>query len=781
MFKNYLKIAARNLLKYKTYSLSNIIGLAIGITCFILMLLFVHDEFSYDQHHEKGERIYRLMTPGAYSSAPMGPMLRQDYSQVFDYVRFYPFGGLFSHQEKWFQESNGYLADASVFNIFTLPLAKGDPVKALLEPNAMVISAEMAKKYFGDDEPMGKVITVDQKKSFQITGVLAKTPYRSHLTFDYLVSLAAANELKINQNRGHFGYFTYLLLSPNSSPSLIEERSFEFISKLIGQEVADRIFIKLQPLPRIHLYSKRDYDTPAGGNILVIYLVLMMAFLILLLACINYMNLATARATVRFKEIGVRKAVGAERWKLVMQFLMESFVHALAAVLIALVLVEMFLPFANRLLDKNLTVPYRHLSYLLAMIGIWLLVGLASGSYPAFFLSAQRPIVHLKQALPQGLGRPFLRKILVVFQFSVSIGLLICTLLLYQQIHFMKHKDLGLDKEQVVIIPVQDQFLRPHIQALKNELAKNFDILRVSASSNVPSAGLRGEPYFLEGIDTKDVTVLPTLFVDADFVETFGLTIAQGRNFDKNLPTDAARSILINETAAQKLSWAPPLGKKITWVGRNPLEYAVVGVVKDFHPFSLHYQIPPLVFLIVEDSYNYISVKIREGANISQTMKFLEDKWRAFASNYPFEYRFLDENFNRLYAADVKMGNFATVFTFLAIVISCLGLLGLATFMAEQRTKEIGIRKVLGASIRQIIVLLSGDFVRLVAIAFILAAPAAWYAMNKWLQNFAYRITIGWWVFALAGGLALVIALVTVSYQAIKAALANPVETLRYE
>jgi putative ABC transport system permease protein len=783
MFKNYLKIAIRNVLRHKTHSLINIAGLAIGIACFILMVLFVQDEFSYDQHHEKGDRIYRLLTPGAWSSAPMGSTLLQDYPQVVGFVRFYPFAGLFNVGENWFKESHGYLADASVFNILTLPLVKGNPQTALLEPNSIVISETMAQKYFRDKEPMGQLITVDQKRSFQVSGVLAKGSWNSHLTFDYLISLATANELGINQHRGHFGYFTYLLLAPNGSPVEIESHSSEFIAKLLGQEVTDRIFIKLQPVSRIHLYSRSDYGFSSGGDILIIYIVLLIALLILLVACINYTNLATARTALRVKEIGVRKVVGAQRWKLASQFLVESLLHSLIAVSISVVLVELFLPFMDRLLDRNLAVHYQQSRNWLGMLSLWFLTGIASGTYPAFLLSSQRAIVHLKPALPQVMNRSRLRRILVVFQFSVSVVLLICTMLLYRQIQFMKNKDLGLDKEQVVIIPVQDQALRSHIQALKNEIGKHLDVVSVSASSSVPSFDILGEPYFLEGIDTEDVTVLPTLFVDADFVETFGLKIQQGRSFDKNLPADAASAIVINETVARLLEWESPLRKKIKWVGRSitGVEYSVIGVVKDFHPFSLHSQIPPLVFLIVENSYRFVSVKIKKGGNIPETIKFLENKWREFASAYPFEYGFLDENFNRLYAADVKVSQFAGTFTFLATVIACLGLFGLASLMTEQRTKEVGIRKVLGASMSSIVSLLSNDFLKLVALANIIAWPIAYYVMNRWLQNFAYRIDISWWVFVLAGGLALVIALLTVSTQAIKAALANPVEALRYE
>jgi putative ABC transport system permease protein len=803
MFRNYLTVAVRNLVRHKVHSFINISGLAIGMACCILILLFVQDELSYDRTHENADRIYRILVEYSTgsgqtgkieaTSGPMAPALLDEYPEVIHAVRIRPGGEvLVGYGDKRFYEERFCFTEPGIFDVFTFPLIKGDPKTALKEPDSIVITEEIARKYFGDEDPMGKTLRVDNKQDYRITGVLQKVPSNSHFGFDLFASIGSLSgilEHRFN-NWGSFMLETYLLLPEGYPPAQLEEKFPLFIEKYMGEMISAsglKFAFYLQPLTRIHLYSNMDYGIGSEGDIRSIYVVSAIAFFILLIACINFTNLSTARSANRAKEVGMRKVVGANRLQLIKQFLGESVLLSFIALLLSVALVELFLPAFNTLSGKELTIGYcdNHL-LLFCLFGIALLVGIFSGGYPAFFLSAFQPVEVLKGSPKRGLKSPLLRRILVVFQFVISIILIIATGIVYDQLNYMRNENLGFDREQVVVMPIlRDKSLKERYESIKSELLQHPGILSAAASSQTPGNSFEGFSVRREGnTDTapNERKVMPHLFIDYDFIETLGIELATGRNFSKDFATDEKKGFLFNESAVKELGWESPeaaIGKQIEWDGWLKGN-TIIGVVKDFHFLSLRHKIGPVAMRIYPEYFNCISVKIRPD-NIPATLAFLETIWRKFAPSYPFEYFFLDDHFEKLYKAEHKLGKIFGFFSLLAIFIACLGLFGLASFATEQRTKEIGIRKILGASISGIVLLLSKEFTKLVIVSNLVAWPVAYWAMNRWLQDFAYRIHIGVGTFLLAGVLALVIALLTVSFQAVKAALANPVEALRYE
>ena len=790
MFRNYLKSGFRNLKRHKIYSFINIFGLAVGMACAIIILLWIQDELSYDRFHENANNIYRVVEKWQYSSGemdynrvtpgPLAPVLKADYPEIILSTRYF---GSFEKWQLTYDEksylSPGGSVDNDFFSIFTFPFVKGNPQTAFPKPHSMVITEDLAKKLFGDDDPLGEIIHLEQR-TFEITGILENIPRNSHLRFDFLIPcevFSSYMEAWTNNN-----CYTYVLLQKNQSHKKLSEKIAGVIQK---NSPTSTETLYLQPLNQIHLYALEG-----GGLISYVYIFSALAFFILLIACINFMNLSTARSAKRFKEIGIKKVVGSSRLQLIKQFLSESTLFSLVAFACAVVLVELLLPVINSMLGMQLKMHFSG-GLFLSLAGIAILTGILSGSYPAFFLSSFHPVAVLKGHLSltpfrqrgtrkdsSGFSRgSTFRRILVVTQFSLSILFIVCASVVYNQLHFIKKRELGFNKEHIVHLRMRGE-LRQKYEAIKNELLKNSNILNVTVTDRTPVMWSNStDEVNWEGKRADEKIGIGVRMVDYDYLKTFQMEMAQGRFFSKEFPTDATEGYIVNEAAVKAMGMKSPLDKRFSMWERDG---KIIGVIKDFHTESLHEEIEPFVLLIWPDWYGWMSVKLKAD-NISGALGFLENKIKEFVPGYPLEYQFLDEEINNLYKTEQLTGKIIIYITLLALIISCLGLFGLASFTAEQRTKEIGIRKVLGASVSGIVVLLSREFTKWVAIASLIAWPIAYFAMNRWLQNFVYRTSIGWWSFFLAAALALVIALITVSYQAIKAATSNPVDALKYE
>lgn len=789
MLKNYLKIALRNLRRYAGYSFISITGLAVGIACCGLLMLYVQHEMSFDRFHERAQQIYRVSTMEsdegnmqhrATSPIRLSPALREDFPEVVEAIRIRPYSSrLVAVEDARFTEERSMMADASLFEAFSFPLVKGNPATALTAPFSVVISESLAAKYFGKEDPFGQTLTIDQY-DYRITGILEEIPPNSHLQFDFVVSWSTWRALRGDEHmdeieqRWQASTLTYILLAASSSPAALEEKLTEYVNQRV--EDPELLFqFRLQPLTSIYLHSNLAYETRTTGDLTQIYLLSAIAFFILLLACINFVNLTTARSVRRAREVGVRKVTGAYREQLIRQFLGESLLISVIALLLAMALVELFLPTFNVLVQKELATDYRNsLAVVLGLVGLTLFVGIAAGSYPAFFLSRFNPVQVLKGSLGTS-SRSLLRKVLVVFQFAVSIVLIAGTLVVQNQLAYISDKQLGFDKEHIVVIRSRDfRAFSSQYGAFKQEVLKHPNIQMVTASTAMGALGA------LAPLPTAEEEHLNARWigVDYDYIETLGMKLAAGRSFSRGVASDAREAFILNIAAVQAFGW-----NRDTVVGTtfrfNGREATVIGIVEDFHSASLHERIEPTV-LYISRTRPYISVKI-DPEDIAGTLSYLSKTWQTFAPDWPFEYSFLDEEVDKLYRAEQRFGQFFRSASFLAIVIACLGLFGLAAFMAEQHTKEIGIRKVLGASTSSIVMLLSNDFIKLVGVAFVVATPIAYLAMNQWLEGFVYRVETGVSVFVLAGSLALLIALLTVSYQSIRAALADPVESLRYD
>lgn len=789
MFNNYLRIALRILKRQKIYSFINISGLAIGISCCIVILLFVQDELSYDKYHENVKCIYRVATEMISPSGKKGstktwswiaPNMISDFPGVISASRIYRYGGVLNYDKKHFGESL-FFVDPSFLDIFTFPLFKGDKQIALRDPNSALITEELAEKYFGDDNPLGKVLMLDGKYSFKINGILRNIPKNSHFSFGFLASFDNLRNIygKEEYQKGNLLVRTYLLLDNNVAYKELEEEFHNFVVRYKGEKFASRHNYFLQPLTSIHLHSNLAVELAKNSDIAYSYALSGIALVILLLACINFMNLSTARAFWRSKEVGMRKVIGASRAQLFRQFIGESVFISFIALLLAIVLAELFLPFFNSLVDKDLSINFsQNLFIYTALILLIIFVGFVSGSYPAIFLSSFQPIDVIKGNLKKStLTGLLFRKGLIIFQFAISLFFIIGTIIVFRQVNFMKNTNLGFDKDYVIKISF-DKTIRQHYKAVKNELLQNLNIIDVTASLAPPGrlAGLE-LPFVPEGLQDEKV-ILNLNDVDHNFFEFFRIDVVEGRDFSKEIASDIESAFVLNEAAVKKIGWELPIGKKLKCEGFR-VKGTVVGVAKDFHNVSLYEEIKPSIFR-VNPQYFSLFVRIRPN-NIQGAISFLEEKMREFSPQLIFRYSFLDEHIAAIYIKEKKVNKVFGFSSLLSIIIACLGLFGLVSFSVEQRTKEIGIRKVIGASVTNILLLLSKEFVRLVIISNIVAWPIVYFVMNKWLQNFAYRIHIGWWIFFIAGALALVISLLTVSYQAVKAALANPVETLRYE
>jgi putative ABC transport system permease protein len=784
MFTNYLKITFRNIERNKGYALINVFGLAIGLACSIFIILWIQDELCYDRYHEKADRIYRIVhesqSDGAIrqsvrTSAQLAPALVQDFPEVENAVRFSRNKYLIAYANKQFWH-NIYFADPSVFEIFTIPFTKGDPKTALNEPGSIVISEQMAAKYFGDENPIGKTINVNRKYDFHVTGVFQNIPRNSHFRFDFLRPF---HKNLSSHGWGIQNYWTYILLAKNASPIEFLKKMPDFIEKYMGKDA--RYVYKynclFQPLTKIHLYSNLDGEIEPNGSIINIILLAAIGLFILLLACINYMNLSTARAVNRTNEVGVRKVVGANRIQLIRQFLGESIIFSFLASSFAVLIVELFLSTFNLLSGKDLVFIHTNtIPLFIGLIGLAFAVGLISGSYPAFFISAFQPISILRGSSVNKSSGSTLRKTLVVVQFAISITFIIGITVVYNQMNYIQNKKLGLNKEQVVVLPIRSQTVVQKYEIIKNNFLRNSHVLHVTGSSYFPGEATWNQNIWWEGATDDDYKMMRWIAGDHDFVETLEIQLIEGRAFSKDFAGVVNSGYILNESAKRELGCDSAVGKQFKIVEKGK----IVGVVKDFHFNSLHEQIEPLALYLYPSNLEYFYIKIHT-EQISQTVEYLNKLWNEFVPDQLFEYSFLDENFDKLYQAEKRLEKLFGYISFLALCIACLGLFGLASYSTEQRTKEIGIRKVLGASVSNVVIFLSKEFIVLVLIANIIAWPVAYFTMNKWLQGFAYRTDIGLFTFFLSAFFAVSIALVTVGYQTIKAARANPVESLRYE
>ena len=804
MLKNFLKIALRNIGKHKSISFINIFGLAVSMACCLLIMLFVKDELSYDKFHKNANRIHRIVKdfvnddgsrlPDATTPPALAPAMKAELPEVEEVTRIFPNWGtryLFQYGDKRFNEEGVYRVDSNFFDVFTFPFIKGNPKTAFKNISDLLITESSAKKYFGADDPMGKILRTDLGE-LKVSGVLKDVPDNSHFHFDFLISIRKING-NIDANWGFYNFYTYAKLKEGTSINALVPKIQALYKR--NDEDATNVFYS-QPLTDIHLSSQLKWEMEPNSDRLYVYVFSVIALFLIIIACINYVNLTTARSSLRAKEIGIRKVTGAFRSMIIRQFLMESVLTALLALFVAIILAGLFLPMVNQLTGKHLELFSNENKILLGeALLVAAVVGLLAGVYPAIYLSSFKPVAVLK-GLKLGNYRVFnLRKALVVFQFTLSIALISGAFVVIQQINYVQNAKLGINKEQVMVIEGAGRLPTPgSYEGFKNDLLQMQEVKKLAGANGV--IGGQNWTTSLNAKGSENSQLVNFLNVGIDFLDVMGIKIKEGRGFSRQFmagdsvqngdPTKTERqsgSIILNERAVKDLALGPnPVGKQIEFGSENDTTYylTLIGIVKDFHFSSLRNEIKPFAFFFNPSGEGLITVKL-ESNELSNTIAQIEQKWNKISPDRPFRYFFIDETFAKLYKAEEQFKKIFIYITTLAIMIACLGLFGLATFVTEQRTKEIGIRKVLGASVSGLVSLLSKDFVKLVGIAVLVATPFAWWLMNNWLQDFAYRIQMDWWVFVLAGLVAVFIALATISFQAIKAAIANPVKSLRSE
>ena len=793
MLKNYLKIAYRNLLRFRGYTLINILGLSIGLSCCILILLFLKDELSYDRYHEKSDRIYRIVEEFSregkpyffpHTPAPLANTLG-DYPEVLEATRFSPGRGDKIIYEDIQTRTNGfYLADPNVFEVFTIPLIEGNPENAIKDLYSVVISEDLARKCFGDENPTGRILQIGgegYRQDYKVTGVFKNLPANSCLEFDCLASFEH-NYVKGNEGNLTWraqNYTTFVLLQENSVPETLEAQLPQMVEKYRPDKDALNIKYHLQSLTKIHLDLNPSNRLPTESESTYVYIFAGVALLILLIACINFMNLATARSSMREKEVGLRKVIGARRSQLINQFLGESIILSMLAFLLSIPIVETLLPVFNQYAGKELSFLHGdNIPFLAGSFVLVLFIGILAGSYPALFLSSFNPATIIKGDMIGGKvsAKTGVRRMLIVIQFVISIIFIACTLVMHNQLQYIRNKNLGYDKDHLVVIPMHDRQIEQKYALYKTEILRNVNIIGTTATSYLPSERGYHQNVYFKGPAVGKLHGISWISADQDFIKTMGLEVSMGEDFPRDFLTDAGMTYILNESAVKQIGWENPLGEQMDIVGWG----AVVGVIQDFHFESLHHQIQPMALCIYPELFQYFLVRIKS-EDISGSLRFLKDQWTVMFPDQPFEYSFLDEDFDRIYKTEIRLGGIFNFITALALLVACLGLFGLVSFSTDRRTKEVGIRKVIGASALEIVGLLTKEYTKWILIANFFSWPVAWYAMNKWLQNFAYRIDLTIWPFLLSGLLALIIALLTVSWQAIRAAMANPVESLRYE
>ena len=799
-FNLFLRVTLRN----KTFSVLNILGLAIGMAGFILIMLWVFDELSYDKFNENSSRIYRVYIrfnlDGTENShvtcpAPAAAALRSDFPEVENVVRFRDYGSsIISYGDNSFTEERIIFADSTVFEVFTFPFVSGDPKTALRAPRTITMSESMANKYFGLEEPLGKMLTLDDTMDYQITGVFKDIPSTSHIHFDFIASTYSNSESS-QASWINFNFVTYVLLKEHASGKAFEEKLSLLVDNYIAPqfeqvmgatweqftETGAYLYFRTQKLNDIHLYSHESGELGINSDIQYIYIFVIVAIFILVIACINFTNLSTAKATVRTKEVGLKKMFGEARGSLAGKFILESLVIVIIAFIIAIILVELSIPYFNGLSGKMLSLNPLDPKIGVGLLALIIVTALLAGSYPALYLSSFRPIAAIKREMFTGRKRSLFRNILVAGQFAISLILLMSTLLLLKQMTFIQQKKLGYDKENLVVLK-NTYLLGNSLESFKLEVLQNPSIMSATVSGYLPIPSNRSQDgFYKDGIRSENVVAYQAWRIDHNYLQTLGLKITRGRNFSKDLASDSS-AVLLNETAARSLGWDNPLGEKIGKpTNANVVEiYTVIGVVEDYNYESIHVPVAPLI-LMLKPHRDAITLRFSSNTDLSNAISGLQTTWERFAPHQPFEYTFIDESLNNMYTSEIRLGKILGIFTGLAFFVSCLGLFGLALFTTEQRRKEIGIRKVNGSGVAQIIGLLSFDFTKLVMIAFVIATPIAYYIMLRWLESFAYRTSISWWIFILTGLVSYIITMLTIGFQSYRAATANPVESLKYE
>lgn len=800
MIGNYLKIALRNFRLQPGYAILNILGLTIGITATLFILLFLTEETRFDTYHEKADRIYRISSEiaepdnqfrWAVTQNPLALQLKQDYPEVEEFVRFIPNGRTrFEYKDRFFFEEKVYLADSTVSDVFSFDFIQGDGKMALREPNSIVLNESVAKRIFGDQNPVGEVLKTPGDREYKVTGVYRDMPRYSHLIADAMISANSIPDLMRPEagSWGSFNIYSYVLLKPDADPAAFAAKLPEVIKKhvaIIFDEYGVTVKYELLPLKSIHLNSSFEGEAEPSGEAGFLYIFGAVALFMLLIACINYMNLATARATRRAMEVGVRKVLGSERRQLIGQFLSESVLFTAIALLLSFILAVLLLPVFNKTFDLNLS---RDLFFsppvFFGALGIVLLTGILGGSYPAFYLSGFEPIKVLKGALGKGSGNPALRKTLVIVQFAITIFMLIGTGIIYDQMHYLRVKDLGFDKENIMTFSLEGRAAREKYGIIRQKLLQNPKITAIGTCTTTPGQGYGKNLINAENSEGRLEQYGVDMYgVDFDYFPTLGAKFSAGRNFSLDYPTDSTAAVLVNEAMVKRLGWNDPIGRKFQFGTDDTLPiFRVVGVVRDFHQRSLYEPISPLLFYPqVNNSIVHVRINPKNPADLSQTIGFVEKTWQEIFPNTPFDYDFVDASFMELYRADQIRARIFTLFSALMIFVACLGLLGLASFTAEQRTKEIGVRRVLGAATTDIVFLLTRNFVLLVVAATIPAFLVAWYFMQKWLETFAYHTSMNFGLYGAAFFLVVLLTLLTTGYHALRAAGSNPVKSLRSE
>jgi putative ABC transport system permease protein len=789
MLKNLLKTAFRHTVKHFGYSLLNIIGLTIGITCALFLIIYVADELSYDRYQEKADRIYRVSSnikepddqfTWIVAQIPFGPQVVRDYPEVQSFVRFINMPqGFYKYEDKEFNEERFYFADSTLFDIFTYKVLKGEVKSALVEPKKIILTEKVANRYFGKTDPIGKTLTTG-KDTYEVTGVIEDVPTNSHFRFD---AIASRNNLpKQLGSWGNFGVYTYLLFPENFDVKAFETKMqgmYETYMKPIFGGMNITVKYILEPITKIHLYSTNAGEPEPTGSVTYVHIFLIVAIFLILIAAMNYMNLATARSARRAREVGLRKVVGSRRTPLMLQFQAESLFFTVVSLIISLIILMALLPAFNKLAGKAFDL---HVIFspvvLLSLLGIMVIVGIFGGSYPAFFLSRYSPVTVLKGVITQGSAGSMFRKILVVIQFSVSVVMIICTLVVFRQLNYLKTMDQGFDQKNVLSLELTQSTIRK-MPVLKEALLQNPNIKFVTGTNTRIGEG-SGKLIFQvetdQGMAQKGVNFA---VVDHDFIKTLGIKIVKGRDFEKDMPSDTLSGVIVNETFVKRMGWTEPIGKKVELGDARTLRARVIGVMHDYHQTGMYNGIESLL-LAYRLNNNILYIKL-SGDEMPQTLAFIEAKWKEIFPGEAYSYSFLNERFNRQFETDEKRGKIFTMFTILAILIACLGLFGLASYMVEHRTKEIGIRKVFGADEPVILRLIIRDFLILVVIGIVIATPVAYYFMSDWLKNYVYRTNIGAPLLILAALLTVIITILTISYKAYQASVMNPASSLKTE
>ena len=791
MLRNYFVVALRNLLRNKSASLIKVIGLSVGMICFAIISLFIYHELSYDRFHENPDQVYRVVKdfvnddgskiPDATTPPAFAPVIQKDIPEVAYSTRIFPNWGrkyLIEYDDIRSYEEGLVRIDSSFLDVFSFPFVKGDKKTAMTNPNFIMLTESTAKRFFGNEDPMGKALKIDIGQNgtdFFVTGILKDVPENSHFAFNFLISVRSFQEPRLDTDWGFYNFYTYVRLHPEADPRAFQSKLQPVFKKYNPDS---KIECYAQPLTDIHLKSNLKWELSANGDYSYIRILAIIALFTIILAAINYINLVTAQSARRAKEVGIRKVSGAVRHSLVNQFLFESLIMATVATVVSIAVAESILPSMKNLFNSTLSFFNQgNINVLWLVIAVGLATGLLSGLYPAFYLSSFQPVKVLKGAVTGFGGDTFLRKGLVTFQFIISTVLIIGTFVISSQINFVRNKKLGFSKDNIMLI--QNAGGLQNRQALLNKVKEIKGVLNAGAAD-----GVLGGQNWTTGVQAKDSEnglLLNFLCTDYDFLDVMGVQFKEGRNFLRDTKADSA-AVILNETAVKQLSIkGEVVGSQINQGDEeNPDYYTVIGVINDFHFTSFHDPIKPFGFFLIEPRVNTLFVKI-EGDNLSQTVTAIQKTWATLVPDRPFEFTFQDEQVSKLYASEVKFQKLFSNFTFIAILIACLGLFGLSAYTAQQRTKEIGIRKVLGASVLGVTRLLSAEFLTLVLLAVAVSIPLAWYIMNEWLQNFAYHVDLKAWMFVVSGLVAVVIALFTVSFQSIRAALSNPVNSLRNE